>query len=116
MSSPLTPQPADAASQKSPSAASNQPAGKLTRLEKLKQKRKQIAEQIRGLESKESKKQQKLETRRKILVGAAVLNQVKQGKLEQSWLDGILNIELTRDCDRQVFDLPKQKPSNNGAG
>ncbi len=99
-----TPQPAP--------AKTAQPGKKLSRLERLKQQQEAISAQIRQELSRETQRQRKLETRRKVLVGAAILNQVKQGKLTQEWLDQVLEVELSRECDLKVFGLPKTPASS----
>lgn len=60
---------------------------------------------IRHEQAKAAAKQRKLETRRKVLVGAVILQQVQQGTLTQEWLDQLLQVGLTRARDRKVFGL-----------
>lgn len=90
-----------------PTPPTKQPEKKLSRLERLRQQQEAIATQIRQELAREAQHQRKLDTRRKVLVGAAVLNQVSQGKLTQEWLMQLLDEELTRECDRKIFELPE---------
>ena len=46
------------------------------------------------------------DTRRKILVGAAILAKVERGEWPQDKLLALLNASLTRADDRALFDLP----------
>lgn len=52
-----------------------------------------------------SKRERAVDTRRKILVGAVVLDQVARGQLKEAqlrpWIDGA----LVRDDDRRLFEL-----------
>ncbi len=83
-----------------------------------------IEERIAALEEKlrqEKAKKQKLdarkramdsrlhraqETRRKILVGAAILAKVERGEWPEDKLRAMLDGTLTRPDDRALFDLP----------
>ena len=56
--------------------------------------------------SKEKAKERQLETRRKILTGAAVLRAVEEGALEQALVDKIRDTYLTAERDRALFGLP----------
>jgi hypothetical protein len=69
------------------------------------------AERIR-LAARVTQSERKRDTRRKILIGAAVLAALDQGSVPMlrsqrelvEWLDG----RLTRQHDRAVFDLPRR--------
>jgi multidrug efflux pump subunit AcrA (membrane-fusion protein) len=54
----------------------------------------------------EVQRERKLETRRRILVGALVMSKAKEGEIDpnqlRAWLDGA----LTRTDDRALFNLP----------
>ena len=73
------------------------------RLKQLKARQLRVVARQRALESRRDRK---ADTRRKILVGAIVLAKVDQGKFDQVQLRRWLDEELTRDEDRELFDLP----------
>ena len=81
---------------------------KKSKLETLKAKREQIEARIKNIEAKEKARAKKEDTRRKILIGAMVMEQM--GKSEESkkkvmaGLDGF----LTRSLDRMLFGLPER--------
>ena len=63
------------------------------------------------------KKQQEESPRRKILVGAMVLNTVDAGTWPRDKMISMLNATLTRDDDRALFGLaplPKNQASDTG--
>ena len=54
------------------------------------------------------------DTRRKILVGAAILAKVERGEWPQDKLLALLDASLTRADDRALFSLPiDQQPARN---
>jgi hypothetical protein len=59
----------------------------------------------------ESKQKRAADTRRKILVGAAILAKVEHGEWPKEKMIEMMNQQLTRDDDRALFnlDLPKEK-------
>ena len=74
---------------------------------KLKQEkaRKQLIEaRKRAAESKLKRSQ---DTRRKILIGAAILGKVERGEWPKDKLLAMLDVTLTRPDDRALFDLPE---------
>ena len=74
------------------------------KIKKLQQKQSIIKARIQILQNKLKNKQRKFDTRRKILIGAYFLNKfIKENKLNE--LKSIMNEFLTRDHDRQLFDL-----------
>ena len=58
-----------------------------------------------------SQAERKRETRRKILVGAMVLDQVERGKWPEKSLKAALDRFLEREQDRALFELPP-RPAN----
>jgi large subunit ribosomal protein L7/L12 len=72
------------------------------RLAQLKMRQVRLEARERSLASHRARK---LETRRKILVGAVVLNLVERGELEESVLRRWLSGALTRKDDRELFGL-----------
>jgi len=84
----------------------------LNRVEKiaqLEEKLRQLKAREQAIEARrrtlESRRSRKVDTRRKILVGAIVLAKVERGEIARAdltrWLDGA----LTRSDDRALFDL-----------
>ena len=58
--------------------------------------------------SRESQEERKRETRRKILVGAMVLDQVQRGEWPEKRLKAAMDRFLEREQDRTLFELPKR--------
>lgn len=78
------------------------------RLEELTQRRDQITAQIQALKAREQAAERQRDTRRKVLIGAAVLERVKNGKWPEERLLAMMDEFLTRDLDRQLFRLPSK--------
>ena len=80
------------------------------RIEALEKKLKQEKAKKQKIEAikraAESKVKRSMDTRRKILVGAAILAKVERGEWPQDKLIAMLDASLTRDDDRALFDLP----------
>ena len=80
----------------------------------MKQKREKILRQQRQQQANMAKEQRKVDTRRKVLVGAAVLHQLETGEWPQERLNALLNGFLTRNYDRALFSglepLPATAP------
>ena len=76
------------------------------KLDKLKAKEKELKEQIKREQSKEAQQQRKIDTRKKILVGAMLLHRVEQGQFLEAELLIMLDGFLSRDQDRAIFGLP----------
>lgn len=72
----------------------------------LKQRQARIQRQKRQQQAKLTNEKRKRDTRRKVLVGAAVLAKVESGEWPADRLTAMLNSYLTRDDDRELFDLP----------
>ena len=77
------------------------------KLKKEKAKKQQIEARKRVAESKAKRSQ---DTRRKILVGAAILAKVERGEWPQDKLLALMDVSLTRPDDRALFDLPAIQP------
>ena len=86
---------------------------KNSKLETLKAKKEQIEARIKNLESKENLKQKKQDTRRKILIGAMVMEQMKKNEEAKKKILASLEGFLTRPMDREMFDLPEKPKSQN---
>jgi hypothetical protein len=88
-----------------------------SRLEQLTQRRDQLNAQIQALKNREAHQARKQATRRKILVGAAVLDQVKRGEWPEDRLLAMLEGFLDKPLDRALFGLPpKPGEGKSGAG
>lgn len=80
---------------------------RITALEKKLKQEKAKKQKIEALKrAAESKTKRSLDTRRKILVGAAILSKVERGEWPQDKLLAMLDASLTRADDRALFDLP----------
>jgi hypothetical protein len=79
------------------------------KLKQAKAKKMQIEARKRALEAKEERAK---DTRRKILVGAAILAKVDRGEWPKDKLLTMLDSALTRSDDRELFSLPEvtEKP------
>ncbi len=81
------------------------------RIATLEQKLKQERAKKHQIEARkraaESKAKRSIDTRRKILVGAAILAKVERGEWPQDKLLAMLDASLTRADDRALFDLPE---------
>lgn len=73
------------------------------RLKQLKAQQQQTEARRRTVASRRSRK---ADTRRKVLVGAIVLERVERGELALEELHAWLDAALTRAEDRALFDLP----------
>ncbi len=73
------------------------------RLKQEKAKLQKIEARRRAMEAKRTRQQ---DTRRKILVGAAILAKVERGAWPKEKLLAMMDAVLTRPDDRALFDLP----------
>lgn len=73
------------------------------KLKQAKARKQQIETRKRALETKEERAK---DTRRKILVGAAILSKVERGEWPKDKLLAMLDLALVRLDDRALFDLP----------
>lgn len=72
-------------------------------LEKLEQKKQQLAAQIKLVESRQKAQARKEDTRRKILVGAYYIKQAEaKGEIEQLYHN--VREYVKRDNDKRLFD------------
>ena len=74
-----------------------------TKLKQAKARKQKIEAQKRAAERKVERNQ---DTRRKILVGAAILAKINRNEWPMEKLQTMLDSTLTRDDDRALFDLP----------
>jgi hypothetical protein len=93
------------------------------RLQKAEQRRARERRRLQRLQQQLSENERKRDTRRKILVGALVLEYAdrmeEQGDATwQRWLDELLDQRLTQDDDRELFGLQPlpSEVTEGGAG
>lgn len=75
------------------------------RISALENKLKQAKAMKQKQEARDRMKDRALDTRRKILVGAAVLARVQRGEMSETDLRSMLDVALTRADDRALFSL-----------
>nr|WP_176024263.1 mobilization protein C [Brucella pseudintermedia] len=85
----------------------------------LQDRERQIQARIKALQAKGASENRKKDTRRKILIGGAVLAKVKRGDWLYQQMVDLVNDVLTSDRDRALFDLPprpsvKRQNGNEG--
>ncbi len=78
------------------------------RLKKLLEKREQLNAEIQKARARETAQKRKEDTRRKILLGALVIEMMDKGELDDGVIMKRLEGFLTRDIDRKLFDFPVQ--------
>ncbi len=81
------------------------------KLDQLLKKREELNARIQKERNKHSQQRRKEDTRRKILLGALMMNMMKSGDLNEKKIIKKLDGFLTRDIDRKLFDLPPKKSS-----
>ena len=86
------------------------------RFEKLCQQEEELLEKLKQLKKKKSvaSKQaahdkRKQDTRRKLLIGAAWLNELDRGEWTEQEMLELMDRFLTRKQDRELFDLPEKE-------
>ncbi len=75
------------------------------KLEKLLSQREKINARIQKARTRETAQKRKEDTRRKILLGALVIEMMDKGELDDGVIMKRLEGFLTRDIDRKLFDL-----------
>ena len=76
------------------------------KLDELLKKREQLNAQIQKERNKHTQQQRKEDTRRKILLGALMIEMMKKGELDEKKVLKRLSGFLTKDIDRKLFNLP----------
>ena len=74
-----------------------------SRIEKLKQRKAKLEAEIARAEATEKKAARAKDTRRKILIGAALLAEIEQEPSLRGVLQDILKRRLTQDRDRELL-------------
>ena len=83
-----------------------------SKLEQLLKKQEELKAQIRKEKNKLSQAERKLDTRRKILLGALMMDMMNKGELDEKNILKRLDGFLSRNTDRQLFDLTLTKEPN----
>ncbi|ACK74162.1 hypothetical protein PCC7424_5603 (plasmid) [Gloeothece citriformis PCC 7424] len=81
------------------------------RLEQLLKKKEQLNAQIQKIKARESAEKRKEDTRKKILLGALVMEMMDKGELDEAKIMKRLDGFLTREIDRRLFDFSVSKTS-----
>jgi len=84
-----------------------------TDLEKLLEKQKKLDAQIQAIRAREKEADRKLDTRRKILIGGAVLAMVKRGDWAKEKFDSLIDREIFSAKDRALFGLGAKAGSDD---
>lgn len=73
------------------------------RLEKMKLQREQLNARIQKIEAAEKSKEKKMDTRRKILIGAYMLDKTKKEGTKETLYQSMQEY-LTRETDKKLFE------------
>jgi hypothetical protein len=79
------------------------------RVQKLEERQRRLRMQLERAKAAEAVQERKRDARRKIVVGAMVLGLVERGEWPRERLLEKLDQYLTRDHDRELFDLPMRE-------
>ena len=79
------------------------------KLDDLLKKREQLNAQIQKEKNKRSQQERKEDTRRKILMGALMMEMMKKGELDEKKIMKRLDGFLTKDIDCKLFDFTLKK-------
>lgn len=85
-----------------------------SKIEVLKKKQAQLAARIQTLEAGQKTRERKKDVRRKILLGALVLERLGQGDARAESLKAELGQYLRRENDRALFGLPPLPKEGEG--
>ena len=77
----------------------------LKKLEFIDEKIAKLKAEALIIKSRTNKQKRKDDTRRKILIGAYVLEQIEKGKYSQETINAAMNGFLSRENDRELFNL-----------
>lgn len=75
------------------------------RLAELEARKRALEAQMQAITARQKERSRKDDTRRKVLVGAAVLAEAEKNAAAKQKLMALLDQHLTRDVDRAVFGL-----------
>lgn len=88
-----------------------------TELERAEKRYAQAKARLQGLRNREATRQRKLDTRRKVILGGALMDLAERDSNAAAMLDRLIR-NLSRDQDRKAFaewDAPSPAPSDDGA-
>ena len=86
------------------------------RRRKLEEKQARIKAELQRLNAREQQAERKRDTRRKILLGARVLDRIARGELAEAEVKADMERFLERDRDRALFDLPPRAAQSTPSG
>ena len=75
------------------------------KIDKLRVKEKQLLEQINLLEQSDKQQERKLETRRKIIIGAAFRKAFEDGDIEKDFYFDVLRKNIRSSGDKKLLDF-----------
>ncbi len=78
-----------------------------SKIDKIQQQIQALKEQLKKEKSKQNARQRKIDTRKKILLGAMLMHWVDNGQFNEADLLKGLDKFLVRNIDRALFDLPQ---------
>lgn len=78
-------------------------------LESLKARKAALEKRIREVRVRESRKRRKEDVRRKLIVGAAMLEAVQIGRINENVLEALLREFVTKPSDRAFLQLDEPK-------
>lgn len=82
------------------------------RVEALRARKAQIEAEISRLQATARSKSRKADTRKKILIGALILQEMERRQDFDAWVRKLLAEGLTKNRDRALFDLPPLPPAS----
>ena len=89
-----------------------------TELEKAEKRYSQAKARLQGIRNREAVKQRKLDTRRKVILGGALLDLAERDDSAASMVARLIR-NLSREQDRTAFagwNAPSPSPSDSGTG
>jgi len=78
--------------------------------QRLKAKTQKLAARIKAIEVKDITQSRKIDTRRKILLGAMIMHRVEKGEFTNDWISEKMDGFLSRGEDRVLFGLERKNP------
>jgi len=93
------------------------PRGNVDEMIRKEEDRKAQAEaRLQRLKARKMQEARKRETKRKILIGAMVLDRIERGKVSEKLIWADMDQFLTRDHERALFDLPPRTAQSQPSG
>ena len=86
------------------------------RRRKLEEKQARIKAELQRMNAREQQAERKRDTRRKILLGARVLDRIARGELAEAEVKADMERFLERDRDRALFNLPPRAVQSTPSG